>query len=267
MNLQLDRLLQRYKNTDWLLQRKARTLLILSIVIIIVLAGEIVLSSLILGSLAPEFLPNLCLMIGFALLLIPLLRGSYGLAAGLGIFVALAGISWTRYVSTGYFSSDASYDFIQYVVDLIVVLFYVNLIAQQKRHILFATVCSLFLLSVYAIALPTVFQSVLLPVTKSVFISGYIFLILSGMLVFYTFQQNQRAVEKVQQESEASRRSEERLSSFLNSASDSFYLLDAGLNFVEINKRGLEIIGKKKEDVLGKNIADIVPDVNQSGRF
>ena len=61
--------------------------------------------------------------------------------------------------------------------------------------------------------------------------------------------------------------SEERLSSFMNSASDSFYLLDADMNFVEINKKGLEIIGKKREDVIGRNIADIVPDVRTSGRY
>ena len=61
--------------------------------------------------------------------------------------------------------------------------------------------------------------------------------------------------------------SEERLSSFMNSASDSFYLLDSNMNFIEINKKGLEIIGKKREDVIGKNIADVVPDVKSSGRY
>jgi two-component system, cell cycle sensor histidine kinase and response regulator CckA len=68
------------------------------------------------------------------------------------------------------------------------------------------------------------------------------------------------------QAEEALRQNEERLSSFMNSASDSFYLLDSALNFVEINKRGLEIIGKKKEDVIGKNIDLIVPEVIESGR-
>jgi PAS domain S-box-containing protein len=65
---------------------------------------------------------------------------------------------------------------------------------------------------------------------------------------------------------QALRESEARLSSFINSASDSFYLLDCNLNFVEINNRGLEIIGKKREEVIGKNIDDIVPDVGQTGR-
>jgi len=69
------------------------------------------------------------------------------------------------------------------------------------------------------------------------------------------------------QAEEALRESEERLSGFMNSAADSFYLLDSELNFVEINERGLEIIGKKKEEVIGKNITDIVPNVKESGRY
>jgi len=39
-------------------------------------------------------------------------------------------------------------------------------------------------------------------------------------------QQTKRAEEAI-------RNSEERLSAFINSASDSFYLLDSGLNFIE----------------------------------
>ncbi|MFC1569285.1 PAS domain S-box protein [bacterium] len=63
------------------------------------------------------------------------------------------------------------------------------------------------------------------------------------------------------------RESESRLSSFINSALDSFYLLDSDLNFVEINRRGLEIIGKPKEVVIGKNITEIVPYIEESGRY
>ncbi|MEJ2662836.1 MAG: PAS domain S-box protein [Spirochaetia bacterium] len=59
---------------------------------------------------------------------------------------------------------------------------------------------------------------------------------------------------------------QERLTSFINSALDSIYLLDADLNFVEINNRGLEIIGKQRSDVIGKNIVEIVPDIGKSGR-
>jgi len=39
------------------------------------------------------------------------------------------------------------------------------------------------------------------------------------------------------------------------------------LNFVAINKKGLEIIGKKRRELIGKNIAEIVPDIKESGRY
>jgi PAS domain S-box-containing protein len=66
---------------------------------------------------------------------------------------------------------------------------------------------------------------------------------------------------------EALRESEERLSRFMNSALDSFYLLDSNLNFLEINKKGLKIIGKERDEIIGKNITEIVPDIKKSGRY
>jgi len=72
--------------------------------------------------------------------------------------------------------------------------------------------------------------------------------------------------DKVKAE-EKIRKGEERLAGFMNSASDSFYLLDAGLNFIEINQKGLDLIGKEKDFVIDKNIADIVPDIKESGRY
>jgi len=61
--------------------------------------------------------------------------------------------------------------------------------------------------------------------------------------------------------------SQERLSGFMNSAMDSFYLLDSKLHFLEINENGLKIVGKKREEVIGKDIREIVPDVVESGRY
>jgi PAS domain S-box-containing protein len=66
---------------------------------------------------------------------------------------------------------------------------------------------------------------------------------------------------------DALRQSEERLSSFLDSATDSFFLLDEDMCFLEINQRGLEIIGRPKEDVIGEHITEVVPDVVESGRY
>ena len=82
-----------------------------------------------------------------------------------------------------------------------------------------------------------------------------------------TNEQLLQEIEVRKQAEEALRESEERVSSFMNSALDSMYLLDSALNFVEVNNRGLEIIGKKREEVVGKNITDIVPDVKESGRY
>ena len=72
-----------------------------------------------------------------------------------------------------------------------------------------------------------------------------------------------KRVEKVLRESE------ERLSSFMESATDSFTLWDSELNLVEINKVGLDSFppGTKKEDVIGKNLRDMSPDVEEVGRL
>ncbi len=67
---------------------------------------------------------------------------------------------------------------------------------------------------------------------------------------------------------EALRESEERLRTFMVSATDSFTLWDSQLNLVEINEAGLNSFpaGTKKGDVIGKNILEIVPDVEQTAR-
>lgn len=65
----------------------------------------------------------------------------------------------------------------------------------------------------------------------------------------------------------ALKESQEQLFRFMNSASDSFYLLNSQLDLVEINEKGLEIIGKRREDIIGKNIVEIAPDIKASGRY
>jgi len=78
---------------------------------------------------------------------------------------------------------------------------------------------------------------------------------------------NVRDITERKKVEEAIRQSAERLSSFMNSASDNFFLLDSDLNFVEINKKGLESMGKKKKEAIGKHITEIIPDVKESGRY
>lgn len=66
---------------------------------------------------------------------------------------------------------------------------------------------------------------------------------------------------------EALRESEERLSRFMDSAPDSFFLFDSSLNIIDINKTGLRILGLNKKDLIGKNILDITSDLKKTGRY
>ncbi|MDH5510349.1 MAG: EAL domain-containing protein [Nitrospinota bacterium] len=51
--------------------------------------------------------------------------------------------------------------------------------------------------------------------------------------------------------------SEERLNSFMNSATDIFTLYDAELNLIEINQAGLEMFGVSREQIIGRNMSDL----------
>lgn len=55
------------------------------------------------------------------------------------------------------------------------------------------------------------------------------------------------------------RESEERLSNFLNSATEGFMLLDESLNFIEINRSTLNIFDIDEPQIIGKNIIEISP--------
>ncbi|MFX1515491.1 MAG: PAS domain S-box protein [Promethearchaeota archaeon] len=65
----------------------------------------------------------------------------------------------------------------------------------------------------------------------------------------------------------ALKESEERLRKFMESATDGFTLLDSNLNFIDINKAGLEGLGLSKEEVLGMNILDIFPSLRNTERY
>jgi PAS domain S-box-containing protein len=67
---------------------------------------------------------------------------------------------------------------------------------------------------------------------------------------------------------DALRDSEERMGAFMNSATDSFTWFDSKLNLVDINESGLRLVpGLKREDVLGKNLSDLAPDSEKTGRL
>ena len=71
----------------------------------------------------------------------------------------------------------------------------------------------------------------------------------------------QKKIEK------ALRESKERLSRFMDSATDGFILFDSDLNYVDINKAALRMVHLERSDFAGKNILDIVPDIKETGRF
>jgi PAS domain S-box-containing protein len=68
---------------------------------------------------------------------------------------------------------------------------------------------------------------------------------------------------------EALLESEERFRTFMENSTDASSLYDAQLNLVEINKVGLAMFptGTKKEDIIGKNLADIDPEIKKTDRY
>lgn len=73
------------------------------------------------------------------------------------------------------------------------------------------------------------------------------------------------------QAEEALKQREQKLLSFMDSATDAFHMLDADLNIVEINRPAIETLifaglgTDKKEDVLGKNYFDVYPFLRGKG--
>jgi len=60
---------------------------------------------------------------------------------------------------------------------------------------------------------------------------------------------------------------EERLYSFMDSATDGLSLLDNDLNFQYMNPAGLKMLGVKPENIVGKNALDVNPLLKESGRY
>ncbi|UCD33749.1 MAG: PAS domain S-box protein, partial [Desulfobacterales bacterium] len=66
---------------------------------------------------------------------------------------------------------------------------------------------------------------------------------------------------------ETLRESEERLAAFMDSATDGFILFDSNLNYIKMNKAAGEITGVDNKEVIGKNVLDIIPDFEETGRY
>ncbi len=60
---------------------------------------------------------------------------------------------------------------------------------------------------------------------------------------------------------------EEKLKKFMESATDGFALIDSKLNYIDANKVTLQTVGKTKEELIGKNMLDIVSNLKETGRY
>ena len=63
------------------------------------------------------------------------------------------------------------------------------------------------------------------------------------------------------------KKSQQRLQKFMDSATEGFIILDSKLNFISVNKVALQIVGMSKEEIIGKNILEIVPNLRETGRY
>ncbi len=74
---------------------------------------------------------------------------------------------------------------------------------------------------------------------------------------------------KIEERTKELKESEERLKIFMESAPNTFMLYDSDLNLIDINIIGIKRfpVGTKKEDIIGKNIVELSPDVKKKGRY
>ena len=79
--------------------------------------------------------------------------------------------------------------------------------------------------------------------------------------------ENKRLYQEAQRELAERKQAEARLTSFMNSATDGFFVLDSKLNYLDINEAALKITGLTKEEVVGKNVTDVEPDIEKTGRY
>ncbi|MFW9988580.1 MAG: PAS domain S-box protein [Candidatus Odinarchaeota archaeon] len=63
------------------------------------------------------------------------------------------------------------------------------------------------------------------------------------------------------------KQAELKLKKFMDSATDSFFLFDEKLNLVDINKKARAMIGLIKEEIIGKNILELEPNIRETDRY
>lgn len=82
-------------------------------------------------------------------------------------------------------------------------------------------------------------------------------------------RQLERKVKKLEKEATRRKMVEEKWLSFMRSSTEGFSLYDSKLKLLEINEAGLGMLpaGAKKEDLIGMNLSEIVPDSKVTGRY
>ncbi len=74
------------------------------------------------------------------------------------------------------------------------------------------------------------------------------------------------AIHRIQAE-EAQRASEEKLRSFMDSATDSFFLWDSEFNMMDINESAAQRWGVPREELIGKNMLEFSPELKSTDRY
>ncbi len=218
---------------------------------LIIIAIVLCISSLTIHEITPEFIPNVAIIVLLFVSVVLLKKGNFGLSSALTVISVITGITWTRFHVTGQFSFDLSYDFTQYVLDLILLFFYTNLIAKSRNILSMVFVIILAFIIFYALVLPRYEFASVHPYSKSVIYSGFAFVFIAGIIGWLTFKQTKTAIENV-------RREENKYFSLFNSAQDAIFILK-GEQFIECNNKTLQLFGCSKEDIINKTPFDFSP--------
>jgi PAS domain S-box-containing protein len=72
---------------------------------------------------------------------------------------------------------------------------------------------------------------------------------------------------KVAERTKKLKESEETLRGFMDSAPDGFWVYSSKLELLDINRKALETIGSKREDVIGKSLTELEPGIQNEGRY
>ncbi|NVM21023.1 MAG: SpoIIE family protein phosphatase [Desulfobacterales bacterium] len=101
---------------------------------------------------------------------------------------------------------------------------------------------------------------------EAINLGAYSYVVKSADMVGQLLVTVQRAVDK-RDAQVALRQSEEKLRGFMESSPDGFFVFDSELNLVRLNKAASRYFDLSKEEVIGKNIPDVVPDLGERGIY